>query len=89
MTKGIKREMFYLPHLRKVLEENGRNFSEFTDCSSVIDKSPSRRTWADGTDLKKGVTKTTANKMRIRVDQVFEKWRLELSEANSIEKITQ
>lgn len=79
---------FYLPNLRDVLKQNGKGFSEFTDCSALIDKSPSRRAWADGTSVGKGVTETTAHKMRIRVNQVFEKWRLDSVEASSIKQIT-
>lgn len=78
---------FYLPHLRDFLKNNGKSFSEFADCSALIDKSPSRRAWADGTSAGKGVTETTAHKMRIRVNQVFEKWRLDSTEASSIKQI--
>lgn len=79
-SKAVK-EKFYLPKLREILVEHGKTFSEFTDSSSLIDKSPSRRAWADGTSPQKGVTETMANKMSIRVSLVFEKWNITKEEA--------
>lgn len=82
------REKYYLPKLKEHLENKGITFSDFTDNSSIIDKSPSRRAWADGTHPKKGVTKTMANKMSIRVSKVFENWKESLpEEVKGLEKI--
>ncbi len=82
INSGSRRgkDKYYLPYLRECLENIGKNFSEFADGSSSIDKSPSRRTWADATNASKGVTKTMANKMSIRTSQIFEKWNEDLPE---------
>jgi len=85
-SKTVK-EKFYLPKLREALVEHGKTFSEFTDSSSLIDKSPSRRAWADGTSPKKGVTETMANKMSIRVSQVFEKWNISADQGKSTSQV--
>lgn len=83
------KEKFFLVNLRNTLVNIGKTFSEFTDSSTLIDKSPSRRAWADGSNEKTGVTETMVNKMSMRTTQIFKKWELDKEDIEKASKIEQ
>ena len=62
---------FCFPTLKKHLEDNGRTFSDFLDKAG---RPPSRRTWSDGVNRGRGVTRGTAIKMQKSIISVHKEW---------------
>jgi len=64
-----------MSNIREYLEGQGVNFTEFQKAAG--EGSPSARTWTDGTNSKKGVGKTSINKMKRLAKVAFKKLKLD------------
>lgn len=62
-------------NIRNYLEDQGINFAEFQKAAG--EGSPSARTWTDGTNIEKGVGKTSINKMKRLAHVAFGKLNME------------